>query len=78
MNFCNVQTRVLLFLSGVLIILIIQCITSQLDHESQAGERVLRNYNKKITQVDYLFTTTIYKCLSLVFYCFPDISGNRV
>ena len=47
MNFCNVQTRVLLFLSGVLIILIIQCITSQLDHESQAGERVLRNYNKK-------------------------------
>ena len=45
-NFYYVQTRVLLFLSGVLIILIIQCITSQLDHESQAGERVLRNYNK--------------------------------
>ena len=45
-NFYYVQTRVLLFLSGVLIILIIQCITSQLDHESQAGEHVLRSYNK--------------------------------
>ena len=38
-NFYHVQTRVLLFLSGVLIILILQCIISQLDlsSDSQAG-----------------------------------------
>ena len=39
LNFYHVQNRVLLFLSGVLIILILQCIISQLDRtsESQAG-----------------------------------------
>ena len=43
-NFYHVQTRVLLFLSGVLIILILQCVISQLDRaDSQAGGKcVLR------------------------------------